>query len=253
MYHIDLNCDLGESFGTYKLGQDEEMLEFVTSVNIACGYHAGDPKTMRETVELAVKRQIGIGAHPGFPDLNGFGRRNMDLSSQEIYDILIYQISALEGFVRISGGTLQHVKPHGALYNMASTNQTLADAIAKAVYDLNPSLILYGLSGSELIKAGSRIGLRTASEVFADRTYQEDGTLTSRRLPEAMIKDDQSAVQQVLRMVKESRVISTQDSEIPIKAETVCIHGDGPNALAFARFIRTALEKETISVHKFDD
>ncbi|HSU80228.1 MAG TPA: 5-oxoprolinase subunit PxpA, partial [Candidatus Angelobacter sp.] len=199
MKKIDINCDLGESFGAYTIGQDLDMLKLVTSVNVACGFHAGDPKTMRETVAQAVEQGVGIGAHPGFPDLSGFGRRNMDLTPQEIYDTVIYQIGALEGFVRVAGGSLQHVKPHGALYNMAAKSESISNAIAQAVYDFNPSLILYGLSRSELIVSGKRVGLRVASEVFADRTYQQDGSLTSRRLPDAMIKEDSMAAGQVVR------------------------------------------------------
>jgi 5-oxoprolinase (ATP-hydrolysing) subunit A len=247
---IDINCDLGESFGAYTIGQDSEMLKYVTSVNIACGFHAGDPKTMRETVEQAVEQRVGIGAHPGFPDLNGFGRRNIDMTPQEIYDTIVYQIAALEGFVRIAGGTLQHVKPHGALYNMAAKSESISKGIAEAIYAFNPALILYGLSGSELIAAGKQIGLTTASEVFADRTYQQDGSLTSRRLPDAMIKEDSAAAEQVVRMVKEGRVRSLQGTDVHIQADTVCIHGDGPHALSFAKQLRTTLLESSIIVQK---
>jgi UPF0271 protein len=250
MKKIDVNCDLGESYGAYKIGQDEEMLKYVTSVNIACGFHAGDPKTMRETIERAVENQVGIGAHPGFPDLNGFGRRNMDMTPQEIYDLVVYQVGALDGFVRIAGAKLQHVKPHGALYNMAAKNESISNAIAQAVCAYDPSLILYGLSGSELIAAGKRIGLRTASEVFADRTYQQDGSLTSRKLSDAMIKEDSVAAGQVVRMVKEGRVRSLQGTDVDIQADTVCIHGDGPHALSFAQHLRTTLLESSITVQK---
>jgi 5-oxoprolinase (ATP-hydrolysing) subunit A len=250
MKKIDVNCDLGESFGAYKIGQDEEMLKYVTSVNIACGFHAGDPKTMRETIERAVENQVGIGAHPGFPDLNGFGRRNMDMTPQEIYDLVVYQVGALDGFVRIAGAKLQHVKPHGALYNMAAKDESISNAIAQAVCAYDPSLILYGLSGSELIAAGKRIGLPTASEVFADRTYQQDGSLTSRKLSDAMIKEDSVAAGQVVRMVKEGRVRSLQGTDVDIQSDTVCIHGDGPHALSFAQHLRTTLLKSSITVQK---
>jgi 5-oxoprolinase (ATP-hydrolysing) subunit A len=250
MKKIDVNCDLGESFGAYKIGQDEEILKYVTSVNIACGFHAGDPKTMRETIERAVENQVGIGAHPGFPDLNGFGRRNMDMTPQEIYDLVVYQVGALDGFVRIAGAKLQHVKPHGALYNMAAKDESISNAIAQAVCAYDPSLILYGLSGSELIAAGKRIGLRTASEVFADRTYQQDGSLTSRKLSDAMIKEDSVAAGQVVRMVKEGRVRSLQGTAVDIQADTVCIHGDGPHALSFAQHLRTTLLESSITVQK---
>ncbi len=200
---IDINCDMGESFGAYQLGTDEEILKYITSANIACGFHAGDPATMRKTVKLALEHEVGIGVHPGLPDLAGFGRRNMDISPQEAYEMVVYQIGSLWGFVKAEGGRIQHVKPHGALYNMAAVNRELSEAIAEAVYKVNPELILFGLAGSELVKASEKAGLRTASEVFADRTYQQDRTLTSRKLPHAVITDDDAAVAQVIRMAKE--------------------------------------------------
>lgn len=250
MHIVDLNCDMGESFGTYKKGTDEEILEYVTSANIACGFHAGDPSIMRQTVQMAISRKVGIGAHPGLQDLVGFGRRNMDISPQEAYDLVVYQIGALQGFVTAEGGKLQHVKPHGALYNMAAKSAGLAEAIAEAVYKVNPELILFGLAGSELIKAGKKTGLSTASEVFSDRTYQPDGTLTPRREPNALISDRETAVSQVIRMVKEKQVQSVRHQDIAITAETICIHGDGANALEFARYIRHTLEKSDIHVRK---
>lgn len=248
MYRLDMNCDLGESFGAYKLGNDEQILDVVTSCNIACGFHAGDAATMRKTVAMALEKGVAIGAHPGLQDLVGFGRRNMDISPQEAHDIVVYQIGALYGFVRAEGGKMQHVKAHGALYNMAAVNAGLAEAIAEAVYKVDPELILFGLSGSELIRAGQKIGLRTASEVFADRTYQENGTLTPRRRPDAMIEDTDKAVAQVIRMVKEGKVRSQQGVDVAIQADTVCIHGDGPHALEFARHIRQALTDAGITV-----
>ncbi|SMO45845.1 5-oxoprolinase subunit PxpA [Melghirimyces algeriensis] len=248
MFRIDLNCDLGESFGAYKMGRDAEIVPYVTSVNIACGFHAGDPGVMHNTVNLALERGIAIGAHPGLPDLYGFGRRIMDISPQEAYDWVIYQIGALDAFIRAKGGTMRHVKPHGALYNMASRNSKLADAIAEAVYHVNPELILVGLSGSELIHSGKRIGLKTASEVFADRTYQEDGSLTPRGAKGALIDDPEQAVKQVVRMVKDGKVRSQQGSDIPIVAETVCIHGDGSHAVSFASRIHEALSLEGIAL-----
>ncbi|WP_017725887.1 LamB/YcsF family protein [Halalkalibacterium ligniniphilum] len=245
---IDLNCDMGESFGAYKMGSDEEILKYVTSANIACGFHAGDPKTMRKTVRLAIEHSVAIGAHPGLYDLHGFGRRNMDLSPEEAYDMVTYQIGALWAFVKAEGGTMQHVKPHGALYNMASINQSLSEAIAKAVYDIDPGLILFGLANGELVKAGKRIGLRTGNEVFADRTYQQDGTLTSRRQQGAMIENEDEAVKQVIRMVKEQKVHTQQGIDVDIVAETVCIHGDGPNAVNFSKLIKERLEQSGITV-----
>jgi UPF0271 protein len=248
MYRVDLNCDLGESFGAYTIGLDEEILPFVTSANIACGFHGGDPGVMRKTVLLALQNEVAIGAHPGLPDLIGFGRRNMEITSQEAYDMIVYQIGALEGFVKAAGGKMKHVKPHGALYNMAAKKQELAEAIAEAVYKVNPELILFGLSGSELVLAGERIGLKTANEVFADRTYQADGALTPRKQPDALITNQEQAVAQVVRMVKEGTVLSQQGAQVAIKADTVCLHGDGAHALVFARHIRRILAQENIAV-----
>ena len=245
---IDLNCDMGESFGAYRLGSDEEILAYITSANIACGFHAGDAGTMRKTVKLAMENNVAIGAHPGLQDLIGFGRRRMDISPQEAYDIVVYQIGALWGFVQSEGGRLEHVKAHGELYNMAAVNAKLAEAIAEAVYKVDPELILFGLAGGELLKAGKRIGLRTASEVFSDRTYQSDGKLTSRREPNAMITDEQQSLAQVVRMVKEGQVLTSQNIDVEIKAETICIHGDGVRALEFAKTIREALSKADITV-----
>lgn len=248
---VDLNCDLGESFGAYHLGNDEEILQFVTSANIACGFHAGDPKTMKKTVKLALQNEVAIGAHPGLPDLLGFGRRNMNITPQEAYEMVMYQIGALYGFVKAEGGKMQHVKPHGALYNMAAVNPELSKAIAEAIYDLNPELILFGLSGSELIKQAAAIGLRTANEVFADRTYQEDGTLTPRSSKGALIIEDEKAIAQAVRMVTEKKVHTLQEKEIIIKADTICIHGDGSNALSFAESIHKALQKAEITIKAF--
>jgi len=248
MTFVDLNCDMGESFGAYRLGHDEEILAYITSANIACGFHAGDASTMRKTVRLAMVHHVAIGAHPGLQDLVGFGRRRMDISPQEAYDIVVYQIGALWAFVKSEGGTLEHVKAHGELYNMAATNAKLAEAVAEAVYKVDPELILFGLAGSELIKAGQRIGLRTASEVFADRTYQADGTLTPRREPNALITDEKQSLSQVIRMVKEGKVFTQQQVDVSIQAETICVHGDGARASEFARNIRTALTEAGIVV-----
>jgi 5-oxoprolinase (ATP-hydrolysing) subunit A len=245
---VDLNCDFGESFGIYRLGEEKEILQYVTSVNVACGFHAGDPIVMRKTVQMALEQKVAIGAHPGFPDLLGFGRRNIAVTPEEAYAYVVYQIGALAAFVKAEGGTMSHVKPHGALYNMAAKDAALAEAIAKAVYDVDPALILYGLAGSELIRAGKKIGLRTASEVFADRTYQQDGSLTPRSDPRALIVDEQEAVLQVLAMVKEKRVRSLQGIDVPIEAETVCIHGDGKKAVLFAKRLYEALRKEGVDI-----
>lgn len=252
-YIVDLNCDMGESFGAYEMGNDEEILNCITSANIACGFHAGDPATMRKTVKLALEKNIGIGVHPGLQDLIGFGRRNMTITPQEAYDLVVYQIGALHAFVQAEGGKLQHVKPHGALYNMAAKSRALSEAIAEAVYMVDPELILFGLAGSELVKAGEKTGLRTAHEVFSDRTYQEDGSLTSRKEENALITDHQKAIKQVTRMVKENKVKSNQGMDVSIKAHTVCIHGDGKTALEFAKLIPQALRNEGIEVAKIGD
>lgn len=239
---------MGESFGHYTIGHDEEILKYVTSANIACGFHAGDPTTMRKTVILALQNDVAIGAHPGLQDLIGFGRRVMDITAEEVYNLVVYQIGALSAFVKTEGGYLQHVKAHGALYNMAVKNKNLAEAIAKAVYKVDPDLILFGPVNSELIHAGKKFELRTASEVFADRTYQQDSSLTPRRQPNALIENHQVAVQQAVRMVKEQKVMTRQGIDIDINAETVCIHGDGPHSLSFAQKIRSSFEESGIRV-----
>lgn len=250
---IDINCDLGESFGTYTLGYDERILDFVTSANIACGFHAGDPATIRKTVKMALEKKVGIGAHPGLQDLAGFGRREMHISPLEAYDIVLYQIGALYGFVKAEGERIQHVKPHGALYNMAARNSVLAEAIAEAVYKIDPEIILFGLAGSEIIKAGKRLGLHTASEVFSDRTYREDGTLTPRKEENALITDEQSAGKQVIRMIKEGKVLSLQGKDISITANTICIHGDNEKALDFAAYITASLQEAGIRTAKISE
>ncbi|PWK15812.1 LamB/YcsF family protein [Tumebacillus permanentifrigoris] len=251
MYRVDLNCDMGESYGVYRIGQDEQVLDIVTSANIACGFHAGDPATMRRTVHLALERGVAIGAHPGLPDLVGFGRRQFEITPREAYDMTIYQIGSLDAFARASGVQLQHVKPHGALYNMAAVNRKLAEAIAEAVYDLDGRMMLFGLASSELVKAGERIGLVTAHEVFADRTYQADGTLTPRNHAQALITDPEQSVHQVLRLITEGRVRSLTGEDVSLQADTICLHGDGAHALAFAQRIREALEAEDILVEAF--
>lgn len=250
---VDLNCDMGESFGAYVMGNDTAILETITSANIACGFHAGDPSTIRRTVRMALEKNVGIGVHPGLQDVVGFGRREMAISAEEAFDLVVYQIGALYGFVRAEGGRLQHVKPHGALYNMAAVNRDLSGSIAEAVYKVDPDLILFGLAGSELVKAGERIGLKVAHEVFADRTYQADGTLTPRREANALITDPEAAIRQIVRMVKEGKVRATNGSDVTMKADTICIHGDGKTAVEFARVIPGALKREGIGVRKIGD
>ncbi|MFG6147916.1 LamB/YcsF family protein [Halobacillus sp. B23F22_1] len=252
-YAVDINCDMGESFGTYVMGRDEEILDFVTSANIACGFHAGDPTTMRKTVKMALEKNVGIGVHPGLQDLAGFGRRNINISPREAYELVVYQIGALHAFVKAEGTQLQHVKPHGALFNMAAKDAALSEAIAEAVYDVNPELILFGLSGSELVKAGEKTGLKTANEVFSDRTYQNDGSLTSRSESNALITNADEAIQQVVRMVKESKVKSVDGGDISIQADTICIHGDGSHALDFAQNISSTLKESAIKINKISN
>ncbi|MDJ1486374.1 5-oxoprolinase subunit PxpA [Cytophagaceae bacterium YF14B1] len=248
MHSIDLNCDMGESFGPWKMGNDLQILDYVSSVNIACGFHAGDADTMQKTVAVAIEKNIAIGAHPGFPDLQGFGRRNMQLSPEEVYNIVLYQIGALAAFVKVAGGRLHHVKPHGALYNMAAKDSSLSTAITQAVKDFDPSLIVYGLSGSFLISESQKLGLKTASEVFADRTYQQDGSLTPRNQPFALIEDTTKSLEQVLKMVKEQQVVTPANIPVPIQADTICIHGDGKYAVDFAKAINKLFQEHSITM-----
>lgn len=245
---VDMNSDLGESFGNYKLGMDDKILEIVTSANIACGFHAGDPSVMKKTVALAVKNGAVLGAHPGYPDLVGFGRRKMDIAPSDVYNMVVYQVGALAAFAKAAGTRLQHVKPHGAMYNMAAKDAKLAEAIAQAVYDVDKDLILYAQGGTESIKAAEKIGLRTASEVFADRSYQDDGTLTPRSQPGAMITDEEKSIAQVLSMVLEGKVTALSGKVIPVKADSICLHGDGPKALVFANKIRSVLLENGVKV-----
>ena len=248
MKTLDLNCDMGEGYGAWKMGDDAALLDHVTSANIACGFHAGDPGTIHRTVKLALDKGVAIGAHPSLPDLQGFGRRRMNVSVGEAYDMVLYQIGALAGFATACGGKLAHVKPHGALYNMAAKDEKLAHAIAQAVRDFDAGLVLFGLSGSELIRAGEQTGLKTASEVFADRTYQADGSLTPRTQPDAVIHHAQTAIAQVRRMLDENRVRSQQGSDVLVQPDTLCIHGDEPNAVEFAKRIRQALDADGVRV-----
>ena len=245
---IDLNCDLGEGFGIYSLGDDAAIMPYVTSLNIAAGFHAGDPSTIRETLELASKYKINIGAHPGFPDLVGFGRRNMSMSPQEVYDLVLYQIGAVFGFTRAAGLDLIHVKPHGALYNMAAKDRLLADAIALAIHRFDWNLILVGLAGSELIHAGQAIGLRTASEGFLDRNYEADGSLTPRSNPEAVIHELESVSTRAVRWIRDGVVTARTGERLTTSVETLCIHGDSPNAVALCSQVRKSLADQAIDV-----
>ncbi len=244
---LDLNCDMGEGFGAYAMGNDLDILDHVTSANIACGFHAGDPPTMRRTVAAALAKGVAIGAHPGLPDLQGFGRRAMHISPAEAYAMVVYQVGALAGFVQAAGGRLNHVKPHGALYNMAAKDRQLANAIAQAVFDFDPGLVFFGLAGSEMVSAAQALGLRSASEVFADRSYQDDGSLSARGQAGAMIEDADQSLAQVRQMLSGS-VRAVSGAVVPVRADTLCLHGDQPGALAFARHIRGALTADGVSL-----
>lgn len=239
---------MGESYGPFIVGNDQAILPYISSVNIACGFHAGDPAVMEQTLIMALEHQVKIGAHPGFHDLQGFGRRNMDISPREVYQIVVYQIGALQAFVTALGGKMNHVKPHGALYNMAAKDKNLAEAIAEGVYKVNPELVLYGLAGSNLVQEGKKVGLSIAHEVFADRTYQRDGSLTPRSHSMALIHDSEQAIAQVVSMIKERKVIALTGEEVPMEADTLCIHGDGAHALVFAELIRKKLTEEGIQI-----
>jgi UPF0271 protein len=248
MARVDLNCDMGESFGAYRIGADEEVLPHITSANIACGFHGGDPTVMRRTIAAALERGVAVGAHPGLPDLAGFGRRTMDVTPEEVYDLVVYQVGALQGFAAAAGATLQHVKAHGALYNMAAATPKLAEAIARAVRDVDGGLVLFVLAGSDLVEAGRAAGLETASEAFADRNYMPDGSLVSRRRADAMVTDGGEAVRRAVRMVKEGKVQSVEGGDIALRADTICIHGDGAHAAEFARQLRAAFDAGGITV-----
>ncbi|MCH1626164.1 LamB/YcsF family protein [Ferdinandcohnia quinoae] len=244
MKTIDLNCDLGESFGAYKIGNDKQVLQYITSANIACGFHAGDPHVMQKTVKIAKDYRVAVGAHPGFQDLVGFGRRNMTVSPSDVYDLVLYQLGALSAFCRANDVLLHHVKPHGALYNIAAIDSTIAEAIANATRSFDSTLLYYGLAGSKMIEAGDKAGLRTVSEVFADRTYQLDGTLTPRTEKNSVIHDPEKATHQVLQMLTNGTVQTVCGATIPIKAESICVHGDNEQAILFVKALREMLVKE---------
>jgi UPF0271 protein len=245
---VDLNADVGESFGAWKLGQDPALMPHITSANIACGFHAGDPGVMRATVALAQEHDVAVGAHPGFPDLAGFGRRELQVSPRDVEDFVVYQVGALAGIAAAQGVRLQHVKPHGALFNMAVRDAALADAIARATTLIDRSMILFGLPGSELIAAGRRAGLRTACEVFADRAYEPDGTLVSRQRAGAVIDDPDVVLKRVVRMVREKAVDAIDGSTVALEVDTICVHGDTPGAADLAARIRKALTNAGIEV-----
>ena len=253
MYRVDLNSDLGESFGRYTIGSDDRIIPLITSANVACGYHASDPVVMSKTVKLAKEAGIRVGAHPGYPDLMGFGRRNMNVSPAEAKAYTLYQLGALDAFCKANGVKMQHVKPHGAFYNMAATDYKLSTAICEAVKEFDDSLIIMALCGGELVRAAKDMGLRVAQEVFADRAYEEDGTLVSRTKEGSMITDEELAIARVVRMVKEGKVTAITGKDIDITADSVCVHGDGAKALAFVERIRKTLTDEGVKICSLDE
>ncbi len=252
MKAIDLNCDLGEGFGAWEMGNDPAMIELATSVNIACGFHAGDADIMRKTVELAKARAVSIGAHPGYRDLHGFGRRPVPgLKASEIENLVAYQIGALQAIATAAGHKVTHVKAHGALSNVACEDDTTAHAIASAIKAVDPTLIFVVLANSLLVKAGEAANLPMVHEIFADRAYEDDGSLVSRRKPGAVLHDPSEIAERVVRMVQDGAVVSVTGKVIKARADTVCIHGDTPGAVAIARGIRNALKESGIQVAPF--
>ena len=248
MKRIDLNCDLGESFGAWRMGEDAALLALVSSANIACGFHAGDPAVMQHTVELAVARNVAIGAHVSLPDLQGFGRREMRVSADEVYAMTLYQLGALSAFCQAAGTRLAHVKPHGALYNMAARDHALADAIARAAQAFDSRLTLFGLAGSALIDAGTALGLPVAAEAFVDRRYRFDGSLQPRKETAAVIDDAATATAQALDIVHNGTVTTTHGESVSVHADTLCLHGDGIHAVHLARELRVALEHAGVRI-----
>jgi 5-oxoprolinase (ATP-hydrolysing) subunit A len=248
MKRADLNCDMGESFGAYMIGADEAIMPSITSANVACGYHGGDPGVMRRTVRLAREAGVAVGAHPGFPDLQGFGRRDMRLAPQDAEDMVLYQIGALAAIARAEGLQLSHVKPHGALYNMAVRDRWLADAIAGAVASFDRSLIFFALPNSELARAAEAVGLKVAFEGFADRAYEADGSLTPRSRAGAVIHDLDAVVQRAVRLIVDGEVVATDGSTLALHVDTICVHGDTPGAHALTRAVRTGLERAGVTV-----
>lgn len=248
MYKVDLNSDLGESFGAYTIGLDEAVIAHISSANVACGYHAGDPLVMDKTVAAAKAAGVAVGAHPGFPDQMGFGRRNMVCSPKEVKAYIQYQLGALMAFTQAHGIKLQHCKPHGALYNMAGKDMDLAMAIAEGIYSVDKDVILLGLAGSKMLQAGRQVGLCVASEVFADRAYQADGSLVPRSQPGAVIHDPDQAIARTIRMVTQGTVTAITGEEVPIEAHSICVHGDNPSAVEFVQKIRVRLEAEGVTI-----
>jgi len=248
-FQIDINCDLGESYGEFKVGNDEKIMPYISSANIACGFHAGDPMAIAQTICLAKKHGVAIGAHPGFPDLLGFGRREMKLTNEEIKNYVIYQVSALQGFAKAAGLTLQHVKPHGALYNMAVKDEKLSKAIVEAIKLIDSNLIVFSSPNTALAKATTKLGLRVACEFFADRAYNSDGGLLSREYPNSIVQEPKSVIERTIRVVEEGTVMAADGEIVNLgKLHTVCVHGDTPNAVELVKILRKMLIKKGINV-----
>ncbi len=251
MISIDLNCDMGESYGVYKLGYDEEAMPYVTSINVACGFHASDPGNMWQTIRLAKKYGVAIGAHPGFPELVGFGRRSMAASPEEIKADVIYQIGALWAFCQAEGMKMQHVKVHGALYNQAEKDITVALAVAEAIKAVDPELYMLCLANSEMVNAAKQVGVKYVEEAFADRAYTAQGSLVSRKLPGSVIHDANLSAERVLDMVKHKQIIAIDGAIVPINAQTICVHGDTHGAVDMIKAIRAKLEQEGVTLRPF--
>lgn len=245
---IDLNCDMGESFGSYTLGQDAAVMPLITSANIACGFHAGDPLVIDATMRIAKDRQVSVGAHPGYPDLQGFGRRNMDMSAVEVEAMILYQVGAVAAFARAAGLEMAHVKPHGALYNQAAANRDLARAIARGVARFDRNLILVGLAGSLLLQAAEEAGLTAAAEAFPDRAYNPDGSLRSRKLPGAVLEDSREVSANAVRLATQGIQVDTGSKVVIWPVHTLCLHGDNPSAPENARMVRAALQAAGVEV-----
>ncbi len=245
---IDINSDMGESFGAYKLGRDAEVMEYISSANIACGWHAGDPMVMEQTVRMAKERGVGVGAHPGYPDLMGFGRRRLDLSISEIENYMLYQMGALYAFARTQGLPLQHVKAHGALGNLAFVDLEVSKAIARAALRFSKDMIFVALTGTVMVQAAKEVGVRYVEEVYADRVYNPDGTLQSRKIAGSVIHDPEKAAKQALTIMKEGYVLAHDGTKVKVKPDTLCVHGDTPTAISILQKIREELKKASIAV-----
>jgi len=245
---VDLNCDMGESFGNYKIGQDDEVIKHITSANIACGFHAGDPNVMRYTVKLAKENNVAVGAHPGFPDLQGFGRRKMDISPEELKNMITYQIGALQAIAKVEGISLQHVKPHGSIYNVIANDKILGKAVIEAILKIDKNLILVGLANSKIIDIALKLGIKIAREGFADRAYNSDGTLVKRNIVGAVITDPNIIAKKVVKMIDKQKVETINGKIISLRIDTVCLHGDNNNVLNVIKTIRKILTKEKIRI-----